>query len=247
MDEKRGWVLKKTNSPLDRGVLSRAVKSDPTVSAERVLYSQLPGLLAIVGYLAAAYMLAIIITACASPTAKNPGGGAPGSSRAEPSTAMGPRFTQGGPDAEEYGASEGYSIGERGACQRIAFLVGCQSHLDQVYEGRLVRRATTPLPLARAASEPAVRYEYQGQTFTLDDYLARNPATGLLVARGDTILIERYQYARHDRHRFTSWSMAKTVTAMLIGIAIGLNGLLVAVQRFDQRWLVAVGHWGTRR
>ena len=30
----------------------------------------------------------------------------------------------------------------------------------------------------------------------------------------------RYQYARNDRHRFTSFSMAKTVTAMLIGIAI---------------------------
>ena len=80
--------------------------------------------------------------------------------------------------------------------------------------------AAPPSPLARAASEPVVRYEYQGQTFTLDDYLARNPATGLLVARGDTILIERYQYARHDRHRFMSWSMAKTVTGMLIGIAI---------------------------
>ena len=83
-----------------------------------------------------------------------------------------------------------------------------------------MRRATTSSPLARAASEPAVRYEYQGQTFTVDDYLARNPTTGLLIARGDTILIERYQYARHDRHRFMSWSMAKTVTAMLIGIAI---------------------------
>ena len=131
-----------------------------------------------------------------------------------------PRFAQGGPDAEDYGASQGYPIGDRATCSRPAFLVGCHSHFDQVYEGRLVRRATTPSPLARAASEPAVRYEYQGQTFTLDDYLARNPATGLLVARGDTILIERYQYARHDRHRFTSWSMAKTVTAMLIGIAI---------------------------
>jgi len=42
----------------------------------------------------------------------------------------------------------------------------------------------------------------------------------LLVARGDTILVERYQYGRNDRHRFTSASMAKTVTAMLIGIAI---------------------------
>jgi CubicO group peptidase (beta-lactamase class C family) len=84
----------------------------------------------------------------------------------------------------------------------------------------VVRRATNPSPLARAASEPALRYEYQGQTFGLDDYLARNPATGLLVARDETIFVERYQYARTDRDRFTSWSMAKTVTSMLIGIAI---------------------------
>ena len=51
--------------------------------------------------------------------------------------------------------------------------------------------------------------------------MARNPATGLLIARGNTIFVERYQYGRTDRHRFTSWSMAKTVTAMLIGIAVG--------------------------
>src|SRR5437667_89066 len=55
---------------------------------------------------------------------------------------------------------------------------------------------------------------------TLVSLLAGCAATGLLVARGDTILIERYQYGRNDRHRFTSWSMAKTVTSMLVGIAI---------------------------
>ena len=119
--------------------------------------------------------------------------------------------------------SRGYPIGDRETCRgsaNLAFFVGCYSHFDQVYEGRVVRRATNPSPLARAASEPPIRYEYQGQIFGVDDYLARNPTTGLLVARSDTILIERYQYARHDRHRFTSWSLAKTVTAMLIGIAI---------------------------
>src|SRR4029079_5879044 len=100
-------------------------------------------------------------------------------------------------------------------------LVRAQMSRAQVCEGRRVLLAPTPSLLARAASEAAVRYEYQGQQFTLDDYLARNPTMGLLVAQGDTILLERYQYARHDRHRFTSWSMAKTVTAMLIGIAIG--------------------------
>src|SRR5262249_57450643 len=80
--------------------------------------------------------------------------------------------------------------------------------------------ARAPATLAGAASEPALRYEYQRQGFGLDDYLARNPATGLLIARDDTILVERYQYGRTDHDRFTSWSMAKTITSMLIGIAI---------------------------
>jgi CubicO group peptidase (beta-lactamase class C family) len=167
----------------------------------------------------AACLLGAMLAGCASPTAIDRRDVIPsGSSLAEASGAAGPRFAQGGPDAEDYGASAGYPIGDRETCSR--FRVGCYSHFDQVYEGRLVRRAAAPSPLARAASEHVVRYEYQGQTFTLDDYLARNPATGLLVARGDTILVERYQYARHDRHRFISWSMAKTVTAMLIGIAL---------------------------
>ena len=176
--------------------------------------------------LVAVCVLAAVGAGCTSPSATGARDGIGSeSSSAEPSAPSALRFAAGGPDAEDYGASGGYPIGDRATCYRgssvaLAFFVGCYSHFDQVYEGRLVRRATTPSPLARAASEPAVRYEYQGQTFTLDDYLARNPATGLLVARGDTILIERYQYARLDRHRFTSWSMAKTVTGMLIGVAI---------------------------
>jgi CubicO group peptidase (beta-lactamase class C family) len=200
--------------------LGHATASGVTTAAERVLHAHLLGLGIIMGSLAAACVLAALFAGCALPAERDARDAAPGSSAAEPSAAAGPRFAQGGPDAEDYGASSGYPVGDRETCPRPTFLVGCHSHFDQVYEGRLVRRATTPSPLARAAAEPAVRYEYQGQTVTLDDYLARNPATGLLVARGDTILIERYQYARHDRHRFTSWSMAKTVTAMLIGIAI---------------------------
>jgi hypothetical protein len=32
-----------------------------------------------------------------------------------------------------------------------------------------------------------------------------------------------------------------------VGIAIGLNGLLVVAQRGGQRWLIAVGRWGRIR
>jgi CubicO group peptidase (beta-lactamase class C family) len=172
-------------------------------------------------WLAALYVLAAVLTVDASlaPIGLCDAIASEASSTA-PASPSAPRFAPGGPDAEAYGASDGYPIGDRSTYFRTPFLVGSYSHLDQVFEGRLVRRATTPSLLARVASEPAVRYEYRGHTFTLDDYLTRHPATGLLVARGDTILIERYQYARHDQHRFASWSMAKTVTAMLVGIAL---------------------------
>jgi CubicO group peptidase (beta-lactamase class C family) len=50
--------------------------------------------------------------------------------------------------------------------------------------------------------------------------MARNPVTGLLIAKDNEILFERYQYARTDHDRFVSQSMVKSITGLLIGIAI---------------------------
>src|SRR5499425_641179 len=136
------------------------------------------------------------------------------------SATAGPRFAPSGPDADEFGAGQGYHVGDRNTFFSVPFLVGSQSHQDEIFPSRSVRRAATASSMARAP-EPALRYEYQGRTLSVDDYMARNPATGFLIARDDTILVERYQYARTDHDRLTSWSMAKTVTSMLIGIAIG--------------------------
>src|SRR6185295_11313785 len=71
-----------------------------------------------------------------------------------------------------------------------------------------------------AARLPSNRYTFAGQTLTLDQYLERQPVTGFLLAKGDSILVERYQYGRTDKQRLASFSMAKTITALLIGIAV---------------------------
>ena len=89
-----------------------------------------------------------------------------------------------------------------------------------IFPARVITAPKTPSVLARAASEPSIRYKFEGQTLTLYQYLERQPVTGFLIAKGDTILVERYQYARTDKHRLTSFSMAKTITALLIGIAL---------------------------
>jgi len=132
-----------------------------------------------------------------------------------------PRFAPGGPDAEAFGASMGYPKGTGATYLRTRWRVGSNSHLDEIFRGRLIHKASTPSRLVRVA-EPLITWTFlgRGADLTVDDYLSRYPTTGLLIARGETILVERYQYGRTDRHRLTSWSMAKTVTAMLVGIAI---------------------------
>ena len=146
--------------------------------------------------LASVYVFAAVVAGCTSPSVTDTGNKiASGSSSNEPSAPSAPRFVPGGPDSEDYGASQSYPIGDRSTFFQIPFLVGSQSHLDQIFEGRVIRRVPAPSRLARVNSEPTLRYEFEGATRTLDDYLARNPATGLLIARGETILIERYNTA----------------------------------------------------
>ena len=90
-------------------------------------------------------------------------------------------------------------------------IVDFNSRWDEVYAARGVRKAERPRQLKRAASEPELG---------LDAFLDSHRNTGLLVLKDGTVLAERYQYARTPQHRFASHSMAKTVVAMLVGVAI---------------------------
>ncbi|MGE0094119.1 MAG: serine hydrolase domain-containing protein [Alphaproteobacteria bacterium] len=131
-----------------------------------------------------------------------------------------PVFSGTGPDAAAYGADEGYPVGTQRARPPQKVLVGTFSHYDQVFPSRVVAKPDAPSPLRRADAEIALTYRFRDASYGLQDYLDRNPVTGLLIARGDEILFEHYRYARTDTERLTSHSMAKTVTAMLLGIAV---------------------------
>jgi CubicO group peptidase (beta-lactamase class C family) len=131
-----------------------------------------------------------------------------------------PVFSESGPDAEAYGQAERYPIGTPGHLREQRFLVGSLSHFDRVLSANPVARAALASHFARADEELTLSYRHLGESRTLADYLERQPATGLLILKGETILFEHYRYARTDRDRFTSQSMAKTITAMLVGIAI---------------------------
>jgi CubicO group peptidase (beta-lactamase class C family) len=144
--------------------------------------------------------------------------------------AAGPVFSDTGPDAAGYGAVQGYPTHRGGALLPQLYMVGDYSHYDTVWPSHLVARPTASSPLARAADEITLTYRYQDRSYTLEDYLQRNPTTGLLIARDETILFEHYQYGRTDHDRLLSQSMAKTVTSMLLGIAVSEG----AIRSIDQ-------------
>lgn len=129
----------------------------------------------------------------------------------------------GGPNLAFYAQADGgFTRATARNWVQPATVVDGLSRNDEIFPATPIP-AGTPAPWHRAASEPAIGYEgaavLGGGRYDIDGYLDRNPATGLLIAKGDTILVERYQYARTPAHRFASFSMAKTVTALLVGIA----------------------------
>jgi CubicO group peptidase (beta-lactamase class C family) len=124
------------------------------------------------------------------------------------------------PDEAALGKAEGYPICPMSVRPDTRCLVGLVSRFDEVFPARKVARGAETRLLKRAAREPAIRYRYQSQDGGLDDYLSRHRTTGLLILKGDTILAERYQYDRKPEQRMTSFSMAKMIVAMLVGVAL---------------------------
>jgi CubicO group peptidase (beta-lactamase class C family) len=154
-----------------------------------------------------------------------------------------PSFSPRGPEAERYGADDGYPVPGLPSAQLKGnpwdpkYRVGAFSHLDEIYATHKVKRAAVPSTFRRLPSE--IRYRLRGNQSSLADYLARNPVTGLLIAKDDQILFEQYQYDRTDRDRLVSQSMVKSMTGMLIGIAIA-EGAIKSVDDTAETYVPAL-------
>ena len=125
------------------------------------------------------------------------------------------------PDEDLLGKAQGYPVCKQArlGISEPHCLVGNLSHYDEVVPARVVK-AASPRALKRSASAPQLSYLHNAAARNVESFLANNRNTGLLVMKGDTILVERYQYDRKAEDRFQSYSMAKTVVAMLVGVAL---------------------------
>ena len=107
-------------------------------------------------------------------------------------------------------------------------------HLPTLFPVATVKRGGRILPLQKSARQIAPSVTWKGETAAIGDFMAAARLTGVLVIHNGVVVLERYSLGRKPDERWDSFSIAKSITSMLIGAAIkdgylkGLNDPVVA-------------------
>ncbi len=94
-------------------------------------------------------------------------------------------------------------------------------NVDRLFPTRVVSRGTAvhALPVSNRPW-PVTRFAVDGHTYDLFDYLSLNRVSGLLVIKNGEIAFEHYALGNTPETRWTSMSMAKSISATLVGAAV---------------------------
>lgn len=86
---------------------------------------------------------------------------------------------------------------------------------------RAVPAATDPLPLpAEPFDLSGFRFTYQDAVYSIDEYVRSHHVAGLIIVQNGKVLYERYELGNTQDSLWISWSVAKSVTSLLVGAAI---------------------------
>lgn len=92
--------------------------------------------------------------------------------------------------------------------------------MDTAYPCHVIKRGGPVAELPRAPRKLDVTYTFAGKQHSLDDLLARSRTQGFLIIKDGKIVDERYFKGASDKSKFTSWSVAKSFTSTLVGLAL---------------------------
>ena len=95
------------------------------------------------------------------------------------------------------------------------------ANIKELVPTRTVRKSAAPLPLEPAPLNfDSLRYEVDGETYSLEDFTQLTGHRGLLVLEGQRIRLERYGPGHDMDTRWISFSVTKSITSLLLGAAL---------------------------
>lgn len=93
-------------------------------------------------------------------------------------------------------------------------------HIDSMFATRPVAAGTTVSALPTAPRDIGDSFTFGEETLTLEQFLEATSTNALLVIQDGSIVHETYRNGSSDQTRFMSFSMAKSLLATMVGIAI---------------------------
>jgi hypothetical protein len=96
------------------------------------------------------------------------------------------------------------------------------SQPDAYFPHRVALPGTNVLQLPAADNRDSfdVRYEWQGKTFSIDEFNERTQTNALLILKDGKVVLETYRNGTTPESRFISWSTGKSFVSTLVGMAI---------------------------
>ena len=93
-------------------------------------------------------------------------------------------------------------------------------NMDELFTTRTVGRSGPVWDLPSSTVPLKVSYSFDGQTYSQDDFLERTFTNALLIIKNGRIVSEIYRNNTGPDTHFMSWSMAKSITSILVGKAL---------------------------
>jgi CubicO group peptidase (beta-lactamase class C family) len=92
--------------------------------------------------------------------------------------------------------------------------------LEKSYKTNTIRKGTKVLELPKADKQIDPKVKIGAKSMSLDDVMKANRITGLIAVKDGKIVLEKYALGRKPEDRWTTFSVAKSVTSTLIGAAV---------------------------
>ena len=92
--------------------------------------------------------------------------------------------------------------------------------IETVYKVNTIKRGNRVHPLPMAEKQIDLTFDHEGKSWTVDAYMKAYNMSGVLILKDGKVLMERYGMGRKPTDRWTSFSVAKSVTSTLVGAAI---------------------------
>ncbi len=94
-------------------------------------------------------------------------------------------------------------------------------NIASIFPTRAIEAGGDVLQLPEADAPVAdLRYEFEGETLDIDDFMDRHHVVGLIAIQDGRVVLERYAAGNDETSLWVSFSVAKSVVAMLVGAAI---------------------------